>query len=277
MKVLQTILKKITPPIILEIVKALFFTKKSKYGFQGNYTNWEEASKQTTGWETDIILDKINQSTNQLEKQNSSFERDGEIISSINQNFPLMYSLIDSINIEKKELSIIDFGGSLGAHYNRYRQFINNVIKISWAIVEQKKYVDYAKKINKNLELNFHYSISEALKTNNYNTFLSSGTIQYIEKPYKLMDEIMEYNFSTIIFDRIFFLNDVNDRICIQKVNPELFYDASFPVWLFNEDNFKKHMSKKYTLISEFMSEDGDNQIEGIRIYHKGFYYKLNY
>jgi putative methyltransferase (TIGR04325 family) len=89
------------------------------------------------------------------------------------------------------------------------------------------------------------------------------------------MDEIMGSNFSTIIFDRIFFLNDVNDRICIQKVNPELFYDASFPVWLFNEDKFKKHMSKKYTLISEFMSEDGDNQINGIRIYHKGFYYKL--
>jgi putative methyltransferase (TIGR04325 family) len=275
MKILKLIAKKVTPPIILDIVMRIFFNKKTKYGFLGNYTNWEEASKQTTGWETDIILDKINQSTNQLEKQNGSFERDGEIISSTNQNFPLMYSLIDSINIEKKELSIIDFGGSLGAHYNRYRQFINNGIKISWAIVEQKKYVDYAKKINKNLELNFHYSISEALKTNNYTTFLSSGTIQYIEKPYKLMDEIMESNFSTIVFDRIFFLNDVNDRICIQKVNPELFYDASFPVWLFNEDKFKKHMSKKYTLISEFMSEDGDNQIEGIRIYHKGFYYKL--
>ena len=275
MKALQKIIKKITPPIFIEIVKGIFFSKKSKYGFHGNYTCWEEVSKQVTGWETDIIFDKINQSTNQLEKKDGSFERDGEIISSTNQNFPLIYSLINSINIEKKELSIIDFGGSLGTHYKRYRQFINNGIKISWAIVEQKKYVDYAKKVNKNLELNFHYSISESLKINNYSTFFSSGTIQYIEKPYKLMDEIMEYNFSTIVFDRIFFLNDVNDRICIQTVNPKLFYHASFSVWLFNETKFKKHMSKKYTLILEFMSEDGDNQIEGIRIYHKGFYYKL--
>jgi putative methyltransferase (TIGR04325 family) len=275
MNALQKIIKKITPPIFIEIVKGIFFSKKSKYGFHGNYTCWEEVSKQVTGWETDIIFDKINQSTNQLEKKDGSFERDGEIISSTNQNFPLIYSLINSINIKKKELSIIDFGGSLGTHYKRYRQFINNGIKISWAIVEQKKYVDYAKKVNKNLELNFHYSISESLKINNYSTFFSSGTIQYIEKPYKLMDEIMEYNFSTIVFDRIFFLNDVNDRICIQTVNPKLFYHASFSVWLFNEAKFKKHMSKKYTLILEFMSEDGDNQIEGIRIYHKGFYYKL--
>lgn len=275
MKALQKIIKKITPPIFIEMVKGIFFSKKSKYGFHGNYTCWEEVSKQVTGWETDIIFDKINQSTNQLEKKDDFFERDGEIISSTNQNFPLIYSLINSINIEKKELSIIDFGGSLGTHYKRYRQFINNGIKISWAIVEQKKYVDYAKKVNKNLELNFHYSISESLKINNYSTFFSSGTIQYIEKPYKLMDEIMDYNFSTIVFDRMFFLNDVNDRICIQTVNPKLFYHASFSVWLFNEAKFKKHMSKKYTLILEFMSEDGDNQIEGIRIYHKGFYYKL--
>ena len=161
MNALQKIIKKITPPIFIEIVKGIFFSKKSKYGFHGNYTCWEEVSKQVTGWETDIIFDKINQSTNQLEKKDGFFERDGEIISSTNQNFPLIYSLINSINIEKKELSIIDFGGSLGTHYKRYRQFINNGIKISWAIVEQKKYVDYAKKVNKNLQ---HILIRKHLK-----------------------------------------------------------------------------------------------------------------
>jgi hypothetical protein len=66
MKSLRKIIKKITPPIILDIVMRIFFNKKTKYGFLGNYTNWEEASKLTTGWETDIILDKINKSTNQV-------------------------------------------------------------------------------------------------------------------------------------------------------------------------------------------------------------------
>jgi putative methyltransferase (TIGR04325 family) len=275
MKVIQKVVKKITPPIILDIVKGIFFTKKSKYGFHGNYASWKDASMNTTGWETEIILDKINQSTNQLEKKDDSFERDGEIISSTNQNFALMYSLIDSINIEKKELSIIDFGGSLGSHYKRYRHYINDGIKISWAIVEQKKYVDYAKKVNKNLELNFHYSISEALKLNNYNTFFSSGTIQYIEKPYELLDDLIHNKFSTIIFDRIFFIADITERICTQTADPNVFYEASFPVWLFNEVKFKRYLSIKYTLISEFMSEDADKEIEGKRIYHKGFYFKL--
>lgn len=275
MKSLRKIIKKITPPIILDTVIKLFLTKKTKYGFKGNYQSWELASKETTGWETDIILEKINQSTDQIEKKDGSFERDGEIISSSNQNFPLMYSLIDSINIEKKELSVIDFGGSLGAHYNRYSRFINNAIKISWSVVEQKKYVDYAKKINTNPELNFYYSISEAKNIHHCNTFFSSGTIQYIEKPYELIDKIIEYKFSNIIFDRIFFIDDIIERICTQTADPEIFYAASFPVWLFNEDKFKKHLSKKYILISEFMSEDGDNQTEGKRIYHKGFYFKL--
>lgn len=275
MKVLFKIIKKITPPIIIDLSIKIFFTKKTKYGFNGNYETWELASQKTTGWETDVILKKINASINYSNEQNNSFERDGEIITSSNQNFPLMFSILDSINLEKLKLNIIDFGGSLGSHYYRYKPFINNSVKISWAIIEQKKYVDIAKEQNKNSELSFHYSISKALESNHFNTFFSSGTIQYIQKPFEILDEVIRNKFSTIILDRVFFIDDINDRICIQTVDPNIFYEASFPVWLFNEKKFKNYLSESYTLISEFMSEDNDNQIEGKKIYHKGFYFKL--
>jgi len=52
------------------------------------------------------------------------------------------------------------------------------------------------------------------------------------------------------------------------------FMTLVFPFGFLMKINSKTYV-KKYTLISEFMSEDGDNQIDGIRIYHKGFYYKL--
>lgn len=275
MKYYSKIIRKALPPILTDIVTKVFYAKKKKYGFCGKYTNWELAVQQTTGWETSIILEKIKQSTNQLEIKNDSFERDGEIISSSNQNYPIMYSILNSVDLEKRDLKIIDFGGSLGTHYYRYKPFINNTIKVLWAIIEQKKYVDIAKSKNNNPEIIFHYSISEAKILNNYDTFFSSGTLQYIEKPYDLINEITNHKFSHIIFDRLFFIDDIEEQITTQSVDPNLFYEASFPVWLFNEMKFKNYLTQNYNLISEFKSEDDDNEIEGKRIYHKGFYFKI--
>ena len=54
-KNIRSLIKDITPPIILRLYK----NKRQKYGFFGNYANWSEARKLTTGYDSDLIVEKV--------------------------------------------------------------------------------------------------------------------------------------------------------------------------------------------------------------------------
>ena len=273
MTALKKIARKIVPPIAFDIIKFVKL-KKTFYGFKGNYIDWKTAAAQCTGWESNDILEKVSQSTLNVKKNLSFFERDGELVSSQNYNFPVLAFLLRCINHEELELNVIDFGGSFGSHYFRFKPFLNPAYELNWSVVEQQHYVEHANKNFKNAELKFYTSIKEALLDNKTNTFLSSGTIQYLEKPYEFINNLINDSFDYIILDRIFMIEHQSDRIVIQEVNPDLFYNASFPAWLFNETRFIKAFLNKYELVAEFKSEDPDNSIDKLRIYHKGFFLK---
>lgn len=270
---LKIIIKKIVPPIAFDILK-LLKSKKIRYGFKGNYSNWNQAVTNSIGWNSDNIIKKVSESTLLIKNNVDFFERDGEIIKSTNYNFPVLACLLRSIDWKKHKLAVIDFGGSFGSHYFRFKHFFDPALQLTWSVVEQKQYVEHAQNNFKNPELNFHTSISDALVSENAKVFFSSGTIQYLENPHEFIRDLLDKQFDFIILDRIFFIENQTDRIVVQDVNPELFYEASFPAWLFNETNFIKTFLKKYKLSAEFFSEDPDNEIEGIRIYHKGFFFK---
>jgi len=273
MAALKKIAKKLVPPIAFDVLKSLK-PKKTHYGFKGNYSNWEIAAAQCIGWNSADILEKVSASTLAIKNNTDFFERDGEIITSKNYNFPVLASLMRSINQKDYALNVLDFGGSFGSHYFRFKHFFDPALKLNWSVVEQEHYVVHAKNNFENAELNFHTTVNDALQNTKINTFFSSGTIQYLEKPYDFINELIDNAFDFIILDRIFLIDSETDRIVMQDVNPELFYEASFPARLFNETNFINAFLSKYELIAEFSSEDPDNAIDGIRIYHKGFFLK---
>lgn len=246
------------------------------YGWFGNYRSWEEAASESAGYESDIILKKVKNALLKVKNGEAIYERDSVLFNHIEYSWPLLAGLMWIASKGKNMLNIIDFGGSLGSTYYQNRNFLKELDELRWNIVEQRKFVEYGKKYFEDNQLKFYSDIEECIRENNSNAILFSGVIQYLEKPYRFIEKILNFNFEYIIIDRTGVLNIGEDRLTVQKVSPRI-YNASYPCWFFNEKKFLGRFMKNYTLITDFSAEKGSvinlgNATAG----WKGYIFKLN-
>jgi len=264
----RQILKKIIPPIFLDACKyisgaekknALIFqqraeeTKKNNVYWEGNYTTWEEASKQAEGYDAPQILAKVREATLKVKNGEAVYERDSFIFDEIQYNWALLACLLKIVIDKNNELNIIDFGGSLGSSYFQNVHFLNSLKKINWMVVEQEHFVTCGQNEIANDELQFSYTIEESFVKDKFDVLLLSGVIQNLEKPYEWIDKFLSYDFEYIIIDRTAFIEAKEDRLTIQHI-PESIYKASYPAWFFNEQTFLDKFMHKYSLLTKFNS-----------------------
>lgn len=260
----KELLKEYLPPIFLRKITGLF------YGWSGNYKYWEDAKRHSTGYDSDLILNKVKDALLKVKNNEAASERDSINFDKIFYSFPVLSALLWIANQNKGELNLIDFGGSLGSSYFQNKKFLASLNKVNWNIVEQKHFVECGKQYFQDEHLQFFENIEACMKIHNTDTILLSSVLQYIEKPYQLLDYIFQQKFKYIIFDRTPFMINKKDRITIQKVHPKI-YKATYPCWFFNEENFIRYFSKQYELITEFDSLDKAN----LRSVFKGYLFKI--
>ena len=235
------------------IISKKIITIYNPYGWFGNYSSWEDAEKECTGYDSDKIFEKVKNALLKVKKGEAVYERDSVIFDHIEYSWPLLAGLMWIAAKGKNKLNIIDFGGSLGSAYFQNRIFLKELDELHLNIVEQKKFVECGKKYFENKQLRFFYDIEACLRENNSNVILFSSVVQYLKEPYQFLEKILNYNFKYIIFDRTAFIEDDVDRITIQKVPPKI-YKASYPAWFFSKKKFFKLFEEKYELIAEFQS-----------------------
>jgi putative methyltransferase (TIGR04325 family) len=125
--------------------------------------------------------------------------------------------------------------------------------------VEQKRFVDFGKNNFEDKKLKFYYDIESCIKQECPNVLLLSSVLQYIEKPYELLDELLKNNFETILIDRTSFSKTIQ-KIKLQVVNPKI-YRASYPCWFFDELEFTNYFIQNgYKILETFESFDGKNK-----------------
>jgi len=100
-----------------------------------------------------------------------------------------------------------------------------------------------------------------------------SCVLPYLEKPYEMLESLMRYKIPHILIDNTYFNYENRDRICVQRVPPEI-YKASYPCWMLNYEHVKKTLSDSYEMISE---HDNDSVIflDGKKIQYRGLLYKI--
>lgn len=244
------------------------------HGWFGNYKSWRDVKNECDGFDAVNILSKVKSSVLKVRNGDAVYERDSVLFDEIQYSPQLIDALKKSVNNDT--LHIVDFGGSLGSSYFQHKHIFNTLKNFKWSVVEQSHFVDCGKKDIAIDYLQFYYTIEEALKHQQPHVLFLSSVIPYFEKPYELIEKLIDYNFTYIIVDRTAFIESDNERITKQIV-PEFIYKASYPAWFLNENKFVSAFTKKYNLISDFESVfDGDGITEdGIRVYRKGFYFKL--
>lgn len=240
------------PPALIEHLKPLF-----RYGvyFSGCYNDWASANKSASGYDAELILEKVKQATLEIIAGRAVFERDSVLFNEVQYSFPLLAGLLRAAAENGGRLSILDFGGSLGSSYFQCRNFLSVLDSLSWNVVEQPHFVRCGRDGIESKQLKFFFTIDEVLMASKPNVALLSSVLQYLPEPYSVLSELMQSRIDYLIIDRTPFNKVLHDAITVQHV-PSSIYPASYPCRIFSKQEFIKRVSSQYEIIAEFSSED---------------------
>jgi putative methyltransferase (TIGR04325 family) len=260
----------------IEPAKILFRRLKfSRHGFTGNYRSWELAKRHATGYDAEIILDKVKESVLKVKQGEAAYERDSVLFDRVQYSWPLLSALMWVAAINKSTLNVLDFGGSLGSSYFQNKYFLDTLEQVRWNVMEQNKFVQTGRLYIQDGNLQFFNTVDEAIGANGLPDILLLGcTLPYLENPYGLLRKLMQAGIPYLIVDNTFFNYEKKDRICLQKVPPDI-YEASYPCWFLNYCSIKQTIMEAYSIIAEHKNESVA-YLDGHKIQYKGFLAKIN-
>ncbi|HUQ30369.1 MAG TPA: methyltransferase, TIGR04325 family [Candidatus Paceibacterota bacterium] len=264
---LKTTLKAWVPPALLSL-----FKKPAAYGFFGTYPDWKSALADSSGYDSPHILEKVKQALLTVKRGEAAYERDSVVFDTIQYSWPVLASLLWIAAQRTSRLRVLDFGGSLGSSYFQNRAFLKPLTELAWNVVEQETFVDAGNATFTDDHLSFFSTIDACVQTHPIDVFFASSSIQYIENPYALLEEVAARDFPFVLFDRTAVLPNT-DRLTVQKVRPGI-YDASYPAWFLNEQKVLSILNKKYTLITDFESLRSTIRLSDTIALEKGYLFK---
>jgi putative methyltransferase (TIGR04325 family) len=268
---MKGLIKDLIPPFFFRILTSLFL--KNKNTFKGSFQSWSEAQHFSSGYDQHLILEKVLNSTLKVKKGEAAYERDSVVFDDIQYSWSVIAGLMWAAAQSKGNLSVLDFGGSLGSSYFQNKFFLNELSEVRWSIIEQSHFVEVGNKLIEDENLKFYETIEEYLKYERPNVILLSSVLQYLDNPLEVLTKLFEINANLLIIDRTPFSKRTTDEIMIQNVSPDI-YPASYPIRIFSELKFLGEMSLNWQLISDFPSLDGFvNTDRGVAEF-KGFLFK---
>ncbi len=268
LKRVRPVIKELLPPILFNAIKTLS-NKEGKYGFFGDYKSWDDASGDCTGYDSEVILNKVRDALLKVKNGEAVYERDSVLFDRIQYSFPLLAGLLLAASANQNKLSVLDFGGSLGSHYFQYRNILSELDFLSWNIVEQEMFVRCGQHFFQNEQLQFYLNVESCVQLARPDVLIMSGVAAYVREPYTLTTSLISNKFKYIIFDRTAFTSNDSDRLTVQ-VGPPSIYQASYPAWFLSKSKFLDLFQDKYKLLVEFNSFDEVN----IESEFKGFIFR---
>jgi len=260
-------LKDFVPPLLWKLARSV---RPKLYGWFGNYETWQEAQSDCGGYDSEAIIEKVRTSLSKVKNGEAAFERDGILFEKPEYAWPVLSGLLMA-HAERKKLNVLDFGGSLGSTYFQHKTLLEKLGDVEWNIVEQAKFVAIGLEEFQTDTLRYYPTAEECFAHSQPNVLLLGSVIQYIDQPYKLLENLFSHPFEFIIIDRTTFDKNDRHRITVQKVDPRI-YDASYPCHLFSESEFLDFLNRsKYELIAHYTS---DNEVFEELVLH-GFILKL--
>ena len=242
------------PPAFLDFCRLCSFRAIK---LSGHYENWDDAMAQCKGYDQSIIFEKTLASALQVKNGNKPFERDSVLFDRIVYSWPILASLNWAAAQDSGKLRVLDFGGALGTSYFQNRKFIDHLSEVCWHIVEQPKLAELGNKHLKDNFLSFSSNIEDGFRFSSPNFVLLSSVLQYIDDPFDVIANLANRDVSVIALDRTPLLNE-DQKTFIQKQSvPSQIYSASYPCYLFNENEIISAFTKYgYQLVESFHSLD---------------------
>nr|WP_305891690.1 methyltransferase, TIGR04325 family [Methylomonas sp. WSC-6] len=238
------------PPVLLRGLRQL---RGGGIVFKGDYPDWESAAAQCSGYDKDIILDKVLDATRRVKRGEAAFERDSVVFDEFEYAWPVIAGLMWAAARNAGSLNVLDFGGALGSSYFQNRRFLDKLLDFNWNVIEQPHFVQTGKSHIQDERLRFYFTIAECLTENRPNAVLLSSVLQYLEDPATIIKELKAVNPSVVILDRTIVNQSAEHKNYIQTV-PASIYSASYPCRSLAESKLIEYFYPEYQLESSFPS-----------------------
>lgn len=252
---ISSLLRRIAGKILPDFLKRFLHRCMGQENpWKGDYDSLESAQKEAVGYDAANILEKVKNATKEVIAGNAVFERDSVLFVHEEPNYPLISSLLFAMH-GKKELHLLDFGGSLGSVYFQNRKFLSCFRKISWEIVEQKHFTEAGRELLKGFpEISFQQSVEDVFRNGKPDIVLFSSVLQYLPDFQPLLQKVMDAECDYILIDRTpIFTENEKRHYCIQHVPPSI-YPGSYAVQIFGRNDFSNILNSRYRLLDDFLS-----------------------
>lgn len=231
--------------------------KKHNIYFDGDYLNWDLAKANASGYDSPQILEKAVNAMRLVRDGKAKYERDTVVFDKIQIAYPLMAWLLYAAERLAGQLRIMDFGGALGSSYYQNRDFLNHIVGLRWGIVEQGHFVKVGQAEFQTEVLQYFETAAECVQAIQPNFVLLSSVLQYIERPYDLLDSLLQKGIPYILIDKTMAQSMGRERLVVQHV-PEWIYNASYPVWFLDTEKLENRFAHYgYEILDTFNSYPG--------------------
>ncbi|MBN1104242.1 MAG: methyltransferase, TIGR04325 family [Deltaproteobacteria bacterium] len=253
----KELFKQLIPPLVIRSFQT-WRSRETDPGpdLSGDYPSWSDAMAASSSYQSTIILDRTKAALLKVRSGEANFERDSVLFDEIQYSWPLLAGLMWAAARSGGRLNVLDFGGSLGTTYFQNRVFLAHLPGVRWNIVEQPRHVAAGKEFFEDEQLRFYESVDDCLSETGPNALILSGVLQYLERPYEVLGELLRLPIDHVIIDRSPFSEGLRDRLCVQRVPPRI-YPASYPIWIFSRGMFLQHItSSSFQIVEKFPALD---------------------
>lgn len=223
--------------------------------YAGRYGSWEDALRESSGYDSAIILNRVLEATRKVASSPGLWERDSVVFDSNEVNQPVLDCLLAVAVAAGGRLSVLDFGGSLGSVWWQHRTHLAHLPQIRWCVVEQPTFADIGRKEFQTNELRFYETVETCIARESPNVILLSSVLPYVRKPYELIDTLSETDCDDMIIDRTGFTSGDKDLLTVQYV-PSNIYRASYPCWFLSEPRFLAKVGENWDVRKRWDNSD---------------------
>jgi putative methyltransferase (TIGR04325 family) len=222
----------------------------------GDFATWEEAARQTTGYDTEEIVLKGVVAARQVRDGKAVCERDTVLFQNRQYLWPTVSGVLLGAARNGGEVHLVDFGGGFGSMYYTLSPFLRRMKKVRWHVMELPRTAGIGKQEFQTTELLFHENLEDCLLRHRVDGVLMGAVLQYLPEPYAFLSALVEKGFDYIVLDRTSFHDGDGDRIHVQRV-PEWIYAASYPCWALDYQKCLALLARRYDLVDVIPCQEG--------------------
>ena len=194
---IKLIIKECIPPIVLKFVK-------NKLRNSASYSSYEDAMKYADGYEDEVL-------TRVVVAKGKRFA--DEITTTKTLDLMSLRTFVGlASSMDKKKLTVIDFGGAAGTHYYIVKSLFNEVVELDWRVVETPAMVAEAKRQGLETdELHFFDNLDTATEKGDIDLVFASGSVHCTPKPYDSLTALASVDANVLMITR----TPVTDSPCV--------------------------------------------------------------